>query len=103
MYKNFSGHIIIFFCVANICIWGGGGLFFCVANIWIFGGGVHSLPISLTEVDQRDCSVQASIPKVVGSNPTVTRHVFLARPVWIYTQSNTTNIIYVFQIHFLMS
>ena len=82
---------------------GGGGLFFCVANIWILGGGVHSLPISLTEVDQRDCSVQASIPKVVGSNPTVARHVFQARPVWIYTQSNTTNIIYVFQIHFLMS
>ena len=72
----------------------GGGVFFSVLLIYGFGGGgVHSLPISLTEVDQRDCSVQASIPKVVGSNPTVARHVFQARPMWIYTQSNTTNII----------
>ena len=30
----------------------------------------------------------ASIPKVVGSIPTVARHIFQARPVWIYTQSN---------------
>ena len=29
----------------------------------------------------------ASIPKVVGSNPTVARHIFQACPVWIYTQS----------------
>ena len=34
----------------------------------------------------------ASIPKVVGSIPTVAGHIFQARPVWIYTQSNTTNI-----------
>ena len=34
----------------------------------------------------------ASIPKVVGSIPTVTRHIFQACPVWIYTQSNITNI-----------
>jgi hypothetical protein len=34
------------------------------------------------------------IPKVVGSIPTVVRHIF---PVWIYTQSNITSIIvYVF-------
>ena len=30
------------------------------------------------------------IPKVVGSNPTVARHIFPACPVWIYTQSNIT-------------
>ena len=30
----------------------------------------------------------ASIPKVVGSNPTVARHIFQACPVWIYTQSS---------------
>ena len=30
----------------------------------------------------------ASIPKVVGSNPTVARHIFQACPVWIYTQVN---------------
>jgi hypothetical protein len=36
----------------------------------------------------------ASIPKVVGSIPTVAGHIFqLARPVWIYTQSNITNIL----------
>ena len=36
----------------------------------------------------------ASIPKVVGSIPTVAGHIFQARPVWIYTQSNITNIIF---------
>ena len=28
----------------------------------------------------------AGVPKVVGSNPTVARHIFQACPVWIYTQ-----------------
>ena len=28
------------------------------------------------------------IPKVVGSNPTVARHIFQVCPVWIYTQSS---------------
>ena len=36
----------------------------------------------------------ASIPKVVGSIPTVVRHIFQACPVWIYTQSNITSIIF---------
>ena len=31
--------------------------------------------------------------KVVGSIPTVARHIFQACPVWIYTQSNITSII----------
>ena len=35
----------------------------------------------------------ACIPKVVGSIPTVVRHIFQACPVWIYTQSNITSII----------
>ena len=34
----------------------------------------------------------ASIPKVIGSIPTVVRLIFQACPVWIYTQSNITNI-----------
>ena len=34
----------------------------------------------------------AGIPKVVGSIPTVVRHIFQACPVWIYTQSNIANI-----------
>ena len=37
----------------------------------------------------------ASIPKVVGSIPTVVRHIFQACPVWIYTQSNITSTIYI--------
>ena len=37
----------------------------------------------------------ASIPKVVGSNPTVARHIFQACPVWIYTQSSN----YIHQMH----
>ena len=36
----------------------------------------------------------AGIPKVVGLIPTVARHSFQACPVWIYTQSNITNIIF---------
>jgi hypothetical protein len=37
--------------------------------------------------------LRAGIPKVVGSNPTVVRHIFKLTPVWIYTQSNITSII----------
>ena len=36
----------------------------------------------------------ASIPKVVGSIPTAARQTFQPCPVWIYTQSNITNIIF---------
>jgi hypothetical protein len=36
----------------------------------------------------------ASIPKVVGSFPTMARHIFQACPVWIYTQSNITSILF---------
>jgi hypothetical protein len=32
-----------------------------------------------------------SIPKVVGSIPTVVRHIFQAYPLWIYTESNITS------------
>ena len=33
-------------------------------------------------------------PKVVGSIPIVLRHIFQACPMWIYTQSNITSIIF---------
>ena len=33
------------------------------------------------------------LSKVVGSIPTVAGHIFQARLVWIYTQSNITNIL----------
>ena len=36
----------------------------------------------------------ASIPKVIGSIPTAARQTFQPCPVWIYTQSNITNIIF---------
>jgi hypothetical protein len=39
-------------------------------------------------------SFDASIPKVAGSIPTVARHIFQACPMWIYTQSNITSIIF---------
>ena len=42
----------------------------------------------------------ASIPKAVGSIPTVVRHIFQACPVWIYTQSNiTSNHIHLSTLH----
>ena len=44
---------------------------------------------------QQSGIVWASIPKVVGSNPTVARHIFQACPVWIYTQSSN----YIHLIH----
>ena len=54
--------------------------------------------ISMLSNNNHDFSVYdvivwwASIPKVVGSIPTVVRHIFQACPVWIYTQSNITSI-----------
>ena len=42
----------------------------------------------------RTYDLWASIPKVVGSIPTVARHIFQACPVWIYTQSNITQASY---------
>ena len=57
--------------------------------------------LELGEFGQGNCPqtkfnllIQASIPKVVGSNPTVARHIFQACPVWIYTQSNITQASY---------
>ena len=41
------------------------------------------------------------IPKVVGSIPTVAGHIFQARPVWIYTQSNITSIIMRYSGHWI--
>ena len=54
---------------------------------------------NITYSNRPDCVAQlaehwASIPKVVGSIPTVVRHIFQACPVWIYTQSNITSIIF---------
>jgi hypothetical protein len=47
--------------------------------------------------------ILGSIPTVarhiLGSIPTVARHIFQAFRVWIYTQSNNTNIIFTSWIH----
>ena len=42
------------------------------------------------------CDVTLSVypHRFVGSIPTVARHIFQACPVWIYTQSNITSIMY---------
>ena len=55
--------------------------------------------LSFVEI-QRFCGIcpktfetDCSIPKVVGSIPTVAGHIFQARPVWICTQTNITGII----------
>ena len=37
---------------------------------------------------------RAGLKNVVGSIPTVARHIFQACPVWIYTQSNITSILF---------
>ena len=42
---------------------------------------------------------RASIPKVLGSNPTVARYIFQACPVWIYNQCGNTYIIYKAFVH----
>ena len=53
-------------------------------------------PRNITYSNRPDRAAQfaehwASVPKVVGSIPTVARHIFQASPVWIYTQSNITS------------
>jgi hypothetical protein len=42
----------------------------------------------------------ASIPKVVGSIPTVARHLFQACPVWIYTLRVTSQASYSPELYF---
>ena len=63
----------------------------------IFSVSVLCTQLSTVEYDVRDVTLMlvrlrssaehwASIPKVVGSIPTVARNIFQACPVWIYTQ-----------------
>ena len=60
--------------------WGGGGGGDCRRHKTCRGYGGNNAPPEHW----------ASIPKVVGSTPTVARHIFQACPVWIHTRSNTT-------------
>ena len=60
--------------------------FFCVGVV--YSGEYDVCDVTLSVYPHR-----ASLKKVVGSIPTVAGHIFQARPVWIYTQSNITNII----------
>ena len=57
-------------------------------------GGNQTLLNSVAELPEH----WSCIPKVVGSIPAVVRHIFQACPVWIYTQSNITSIIYTIEI-----
>jgi hypothetical protein len=70
--------------------------FLCWCNVlrWIWCLWCYSECISTPgKLEKYAWSRWASIPKVVGSIPTVFRHMFQACPVWIYTQSNITSII----------
>ena len=76
------------------------GLKICLATVGIEPTTVRRLEYQ-TNALPTDSVAQlaehwASIPKVVGSIPTVARHIFQACPVWIYTQSNITSIIMLF-------
>ena len=65
--------------------------------MWYFGTESSSSNITYSNRPDRVAQLAehwASIPKVVGSIPTVARHIFQACPVWIYTQSNITSIIF---------
>ena len=56
-------------------------------------GGIRTYDLWNTSSTDRVAQLAehwAGIPKVVGSIPTMVRHIFQACPVWIYTQSNIT-------------
>ena len=59
-------------------------------------GGIGNRPNRTYDWTTRS-SIGLVFPKVVGSIPTVAGHIFQARPVWIYTQSNITNIIFTWE------
>ena len=62
-----------------------------VLNITLLVGGNAGNVICRRAPHFSTVSGWASIPKVVGSIPTVARHIFQAYPVRIHTQSNITN------------
>jgi hypothetical protein len=55
--------------------------FFCVGVV--YSGEYNVCDVTLSVYPHR-ASLKTSIPKVVGSIPTVAGHIFQARPVWIY-------------------
>ena len=58
----------------------------CVATLSVYPhrASLKNMPDRVAQLAEH----WASIPKVVGSNPTVARYIFQACPVWIYTQSS---------------
>jgi hypothetical protein len=66
--------------------------FFCVGVVYSGEYDVCDVTLSVYLHQASLKNMPASIPKVVGSIPTVAGHIFQARPVWIYTQSYITNI-----------
>jgi hypothetical protein len=69
-------HTMVTWCIGKLFSW----IFFCV-------GVVYSGEYDICGVTLNSCISTPGEPAVAG-------HVFRARPVWIYTQSNTTNIIF---------
>ena len=66
--------------------------------VLLYSGEYDVCDVTLSVYNRPDRVAQlaehwASIPKVVGSIPTVARHIFQACSVWIHTQSNITHII----------
>ena len=67
-------------------------MIFLVPSITLISKELQILFRNITYSNRSDRVAQlaeywASIPNVVGSIPTVDRHIFQACPVWIYTQS----------------
>jgi hypothetical protein len=79
-----------------------------VSDFWTFIEGIYwffSVLVLCTQVNNYDvCDVTLSVYPHRASLkthrgrayfPTVAGHIFQARPVWIYTQSNITNIVFI--------
>ena len=65
-------------------------------DLWNANPMLCQLSYAVRSVRVYDISELSLVPsKVVGSNPTVARHIFQACPVWIYTQSSN----YIHLIH----
>ena len=57
----------------------------------MYSGEYDACDVTLSVYTHR-ASLKNMPDQVVGSIPTVVRHIFQACPVWIYTQSNITSI-----------
>jgi hypothetical protein len=63
----------------------------CDVSLSVYIHTEQAWKICLTTVGIEPTTKAWGTTKVVGSIPTVARHIFRACPVWIYTQSNITS------------